>query len=376
MQQNTYNLGSMPQIVLDGVGRIQVIGVEDADIVTVNSSARLQVVSSTPTHIHFVATSDDIVLSVPSRSHVIVREASSDAVFQSILGSVEINEAHSNVTARHIGSLAARHIVGDLIIERLRIRSMVELVEGNLFMRRAQGDANIKVVNGNAYVVDAPNGIQIEQIGGSLTFNGALSPFAKHTFTTIAGEAHFRLLETATVRFVVKTVERYTSKLQPKLRKYRNKIELQFRDGQAVVSIDYVAALKLSTTTNPTQALFQKAVLAVEHEATKTTQITQTPQLIWLANRIRRAIEADQQAVISDALERTNQWAEGAREAARSQPDYAWFARDNSVGSSQFGEMPTQDSEARAILEALSTHEISVDEAEAALRLILRQSTL
>jgi len=177
-------VGNNPKIKLDKVGGdLSIVGWDGADLLIKSDEDETRF-EHTEDAVS-VSSSSDLSLRVPKGAAFQIVSIAGDASIRGVLGGIEIQELHGDLSARDIGSLSIDTINGDLSLKSAK---------GNLFVKSVQGDVSVRDVDGNVTLESVANDLALRGARGNIKVNVGedvvvyLEPKADGAYAVNAGD--------------------------------------------------------------------------------------------------------------------------------------------------------------------------------------------
>jgi hypothetical protein len=143
----------------------------------------------------------DCRMRVPNGASFSIDNIGGDARFTSVNNEIELENVGGDLHVRDATSLRAENVGGDLSLRGIQGDVEVDSVGGDVDLRNIDGDVRIDSAGGDALFKMITGDIQMDSIGGDLIVVTPYNTEVEHEFSTVGGDAVFKLGDDADVRF-------------------------------------------------------------------------------------------------------------------------------------------------------------------------------
>ena len=177
-------VGNNPKIQLEKIGGdLSVVGWDGADLLIKSDEddARVEQTGETVS----VSSGSDVSLRLPKGASLAIKFIGGDASIRGVLGGMEIQEMHGDLSIRDAGSISIDTIHADFSLRGAK---------GDLYIKKAHGDVSIRDVDGNVMLDSVADDLALRGARGNIKVNVGedvvvyLEPKADGAYAVNAGD--------------------------------------------------------------------------------------------------------------------------------------------------------------------------------------------
>ena len=154
-------VGNNPKIQLEKIGGdLSVVGWDGADLLIKSDEddARVEQTGETVS----VSSGSDVSLRLPKGASLAIKFIGGDASIRGLLGGMEIQEIHGDLSIRDAGSISIDTIHADFSLRGAK---------GDLYIKNAHGDVSIRDVDGNVTLDSVADDLALRGARGNIKVN-------------------------------------------------------------------------------------------------------------------------------------------------------------------------------------------------------------
>ena len=180
----TISAGKTPVVEIEMIsGDLNVVGWEGDDILIKADDDELRVEQQTE-HVK-LSCDDDLSLRLPKAATILVHNVGGDMALRSVMGGVELEEIHGDLSIRDVDSLAIGSVHSDFSLRGAK---------GHLSVKVIHGDASIREVGGNVSLESISDDLALRDVRGNVNANVGgdvvlyLNPQSGNAYSVTAGD--------------------------------------------------------------------------------------------------------------------------------------------------------------------------------------------